>query len=245
MPKPAMTPSMATVESWTPSRRIRAAAAAESERIARELARLGARERELLAEVAAVQVARDELVSQQRTLDQFADGTATARPRGTGRRLRAVPQPTGEKRGAGVLRGAKIRETAVQVLVAAQGVEQPVHYRDWYALLVAKGYEAGGKEPMATFLTQIGRSPVVTRTTTAGVYVLDATFPARARRRLEALRAELAATQALAPDASVEQIAAARERRTRLTAEMHDAERQLDEALRSLGSTVADDGSSQ
>ena len=94
-----------------------------------------------------------------------------------------------------------------------------------------------GKDPLATFLTQIGRSPVVQRTTTSGMYVLDLEFPRRARERLTRLGAELSATQDLPAGATVEDIAAARERRAQLSAELQEAERHLEEALRALGET--------
>jgi hypothetical protein len=92
-----------------------------------------------------------------------------------------------------------------------------------------------GKDPLATFLTQIGRSPLVQRTTTSGMYVLDLEFPRRARERLARVAAELSATQDLSGNVTVEEIAAARGRRAQLTAELHETERQLEEALRALG----------
>lgn len=93
----------------------------------------------------------------------------------------------------------------------------------------------GGKDPLATFLTQVGRSPVVRRSTTAGMYLLDYEFVSRARQRLALLASELSATQDLPPSATVEQIGAARERRAQLMGEVHETERRLHEALRSLG----------
>jgi len=134
-----------------------------------------------------------------------------------------------------VLRGARIRETAVRVLAAHLQADAPVHYRDWFELLTAQGFMPTGKDPLATFLTQIGRSPVVQRTTTQGMYVLDLAFAERARERVARLSAELSATQDLSPNVTVEEIAAARERRAQLTAELQETERQLEEALRALG----------
>lgn len=231
-----MNPAMAT-ETWIPSRRIQAAAIAEHERVERELKRLDLRERELAAEIATVQAARAELEHQRNALNHFAHQREPS-PAGqrSGRRLRALSEPKkAATNGTMVLKGASIRETAVRVLAAKHEPESPVHYRDWFELLTAQGFIPGGKDPLATFLTQISRSPVVKRTTTAGVYLLDHEFVTRARDRLATLAAQLSDTQELLSDATVEQIAAAREHRARLTAEMHETERQLHEALRALG----------
>lgn len=237
MAEAAIAPAVAIAETWTPSRRMQAAAAAERERVDRELDRLTAREHQLAAELAAVQAARADLEHQRDVLDQFTHASENGTsPRKEGRRLRAVTggaQPDAD--GKTLLRGARIRETAVRVLAANARPDTPVHYRDWFALLTAQGFMPAGKEPLATFLTQVSRSPLVQRTTTSGMYVLDLNFPKRARERLARLVAELGEAQHQSSELAVEQIAAVRERRARLTAEMQETERQLEEALRSLG----------
>jgi hypothetical protein len=232
----AIAPHMAAADIWTPSRRMQAAAAAERERVERELSRLSVRESELAAELAAVQAARTELEHQRDVLDHFAhEGAQRRAPDSVVRRLRALPGTATAGNGSTMLRGARIRETAVRVLAANTQPEAPVHYRDWFELLTAQGFMPAGKDPLATFLTQVGRSPVVQRTTASGVYVLDQEFPKRARERLTRLTAELSETQQLSPGLSVDEIASARHRRSQLTAELHVTERQLEEALRSLG----------
>jgi hypothetical protein len=214
---------------------MQAAAAAGSERVERELARLCARESELAAQLPAVQAGRAELEHQRHVLNHFthardASGSADR----VGRRLRALPDagPTTTAEGVTRLRGARIRETAVRVLAGHNQPDAPVHYRDWFELLTAQGLMPAGKFPLATFLTQVGRSPLVQRTTTARMYLLDLEFPQRARAQLAAAQAE---TQELPPHATVDEIAAARERRATLSAQMQETERQLEEALRSLG----------
>jgi hypothetical protein len=102
-----------------------------------------------------------------------------------------------------------------------------------------EGFLPAGKDPVATFLTQVGRSPVVLRTSAAGTYQLDFSFPSRARERLKELGAELAAAQALPLNADVDDIGAARARRAQLTSEIQGTERALEEALRSLGDSPA------
>lgn len=237
MAEPAIAPNVAAADIWTPSRRMRAAATAERERVERELARLSIRESELAAELAAVQAARDELEHQRQVLNHFAHEDQPTRALDTAvRRLRALPASGAiATNGSTMLRGASIRETAVRVLAANTEPEAPVHYRDWFELLTAQGFMPAGKDPLATFLTQVGRSPVVRRTTASGVYVLDQEFPRRARERLARLAVELSGTQQLSAELTVDEIAAARERRAQLSAEMQVAERQLEEALRSLG----------
>jgi hypothetical protein len=125
----------------------------------------------------------------------------------------------------------------VRVLAANGQPEAPVHYRDWFELLTSQAFMPAGKDPLATFLTQVGRSPVVQRTTTAGMYLLDLEFPRRASERLAKLTAALAESQERSAGVTVEELAAARERRAQLTAELQETERQLEEALRALGHT--------
>jgi len=59
------------------------------------------------------------------------------------------------------LRGQRLREIAVEVLRVKRGVGTVIHYREWFALLADEGVRVGGRDPMATFLTQIGKAPEV------------------------------------------------------------------------------------
>jgi hypothetical protein len=97
------------------------------------------------------------------------------------------------------LRGQQLREEAVRILIEKRGIRQPIHYREWYGLLRDQGLVAAGKDPMATFLTQITRSPLVERVD-GGVYQVDpATVYQRARNELaEATRELTAAEETLA-----------------------------------------------
>ncbi len=61
----------------------------------------------------------------------------------------------------GELRGQRLREVAVEVLRRRRGVGVEIHYTDWFDLLVREGIRVGGKNPAATFLTQIGKAPEV------------------------------------------------------------------------------------
>lgn len=59
------------------------------------------------------------------------------------------------------LRGQRLQEIAVRVLTEQHPDGEPIHYKQWYALLREAGYSIGGKDPRATFLASINRSPHV------------------------------------------------------------------------------------
>lgn len=75
----------------------------------------------------------------------------------------------------GELRGKRLREIAVELLRQKRGDGAVVHYREWYKLLVDAGVKVAGRDPLATFLTQIARAPdVVSVRPRSGLYRLDA-----------------------------------------------------------------------
>jgi hypothetical protein len=59
------------------------------------------------------------------------------------------------------LRGQDLERVAVEVLQEERGADAEVHYREWFELLRARGYLVSGKQPINTFLAQIGRSNAV------------------------------------------------------------------------------------
>jgi hypothetical protein len=59
------------------------------------------------------------------------------------------------------LRGQRLREVAVEVLRQRRGVGVVIHYTEWFDLLTREGVRVGGKNPAATFLTQIRKLPQV------------------------------------------------------------------------------------
>jgi hypothetical protein len=130
-------------------------------------------------------------------------------------RLAPAPEPDEADDDGTVLRGPAIREAAVKVLVAQE--RDAIHYREWFDLLTRTGHEVGGKDPLAVFLTQISRSPAVTKGSRPGVYALDREAPQRLRRRIDELRRELPADHSL-----------------QLTKEILRQERALEEASRLL-----------
>lgn len=61
------------------------------------------------------------------------------------------------------LRGKRLRDVAVAILEREFGPGHIVHYRDWLGVLEAEGHRVGGKDPVATFLLQIGKAENVER----------------------------------------------------------------------------------
>jgi len=59
------------------------------------------------------------------------------------------------------LRGQRLREVAIEILRTELGAGESIHYRDWFRLVRAAGHRVAGKDPMATFLTQVSRSDAV------------------------------------------------------------------------------------
>jgi prefoldin subunit 5 len=146
------------------------------------------------------------------------------------------PQPEPEassERGGPVLRGPAIRVAAVKALLAHPQRPQALHYRRWFDLLEKAGYNVAGKDPLAVFLTQLSRSPLVCRSTQGGVYELDLQAPTRLRQRLEDLQAEL--RKLTAPvSSSTADLGSIRSQRTGLNLEINKVERALQEAQETL-----------
>jgi hypothetical protein len=59
------------------------------------------------------------------------------------------------------LRGERLREVALEVLQRLSASGDPVHYRIWFDALVDSGFRMSGRDPLATFLTQITRIDMV------------------------------------------------------------------------------------
>ncbi len=57
------------------------------------------------------------------------------------------------------LRGRRLQEVAVEIL--RRRSQEVIHYREWFSLLRAEGWEVAGRNPLNTFLTGIGRAEAV------------------------------------------------------------------------------------
>ena len=106
-------------------------------------------------------------------------------------------------------------------------------YREWYELMLGAGLTVAGKDPLAVFLTQLSRSPVLRKGTQPGVYELDRRAPATLRRRLEQLHIEM--RDLTRAPAATTGLASVRARRAELTSEVGRLEKALEEAERLLG----------
>jgi hypothetical protein len=56
------------------------------------------------------------------------------------------------------LRGRRLREIAVEVLRQRRQPGDVIHYREWFELLTRAGFRVAGRDPLATFLTQLARA---------------------------------------------------------------------------------------
>ena len=239
---------MATPERLPTSRRLQSAALAERERLSRELERLDRRAAALNAELTKLDSHRQELREQLALLARLAHSEADS-PFPT-RRLRPVAaddeanvradESMAQEAPLGVLRGARIREVAVLLLASSATPTRSIHYSKWYELVRGAGYGVAGREPVAAFLTQISRSPVVAKAGGPGVYALDLDAPVELRRRIGRLRAEILQLSS-SDETTAEGVAATRQRRSELSRALAEAERRLEEALRSLGQGEANE----
>ncbi|HEX7289536.1 MAG TPA: hypothetical protein VF250_00290 [Conexibacter sp.] len=63
-----------------------------------------------------------------------------------------------------MLRGQRLQEVAVGILRTKWEPGREIHYKQWFALVQEEGHRVGGKDPLATFLSQVHRAPEVERT---------------------------------------------------------------------------------
>jgi hypothetical protein len=205
-----------------PSRRLQRAAEAERGELRKTREQLMSKRDEVVSRLHELDEALAAVRDRETLLDQLAPAKANA----------AEAEPRDVSEAHELLRGPSIRKAAVRVLTATGGVEA-IHYREWFKLVRAAGYGVAGKDPLAVFLTQISRSPVVRKAAQAGVYELDLESPARLRRELSRLQRQL---RELADEPqSTLSLAQVRSSRERLTTAIGRLERGLEEAERVLG----------
>ena len=112
--------------------------------------------------------------------------------------------------------------------------EQEVHYREWFERLMAAGFAIGGKDPLASFLTNIRDSPAVARGSRQGYYKLDPDSAAPLEQQLGEVQAELADVErsidlAYADAEPSPRVEALREHRSHLRQTAKRLEAKLDE----------------
>jgi hypothetical protein len=211
-----------------PSARLLRAVAAERGDLERRRDGLLERRRRLQAELDEVEVSMVELDERLMLIVRLAgEDPSGEEPRiDTGE---GVPDPDAST----TLRGPAIRAAAVRVLLAHPRRPEALHYRQWFDLLTESGYLVEGKDPLAVFLTQLSRSPVVRRGTQSGVYELDLQAPARLRTRLQDLQAQLRELTTTVSSETTD-LSSIRDRRIALNLEIGKVEKALEEAEETL-----------
>lgn len=205
-----------------PSRRLLAAAAAERDGIERQRKQLLAYRQTLHAQIEELDAQLAELAERDLLIERLSGVNAHSEAHATP----SAQPPADEDRM--VLRGPAIRQTAVKLLLDDPRHPQALHYRDWFALLDQGGYAVAGKDPLAVFLTQLSRSPVVRRGTQSGVYELNLDAVGRLRHQLNERQRELRTLTSAA--ASATDLGGVRSQRTALTQEIDKLEKALEEA---------------
>lgn len=119
--------------------------------------------------VAAARAERDalavRLLDAQARIDHFEGRAAEAREQAEAlvASIRAIEEVAGLAPQMALceiseeLRGERLREVALEVLRRLSSSGDPVHYRIWFQALVDSGYRVLGRDPLATFLTQVSR----------------------------------------------------------------------------------------
>jgi hypothetical protein len=166
-----------------PSSSLVRAAAAESERIERTLSVLAQRRAALMVQMAEVDAQASELHERQRLLGLLVSKDETPE---SGKR-ESRPTTTSSR----TLKGRALRQVAGHLLWGTQSRDE-IHYREWFERVLAAGYAVGGKDPAASFLTNMRDSPAVVRGSRAGYYRLDPSSRERLAQTLSETQAELA-----------------------------------------------------
>jgi hypothetical protein len=135
-----------------------------------------------------------------------------------------------------LLAGAELRAMAVRVALRRAKINEPVHWRRWYGWLRAAGYDAAGKRPENTFLTQLSRSPLVHRSDQDGVYVLELERLRDEQAQLTALHDQLRQLPPPGQTSMLDDLGDLRDRRQQLQHSIAQSERALTEMVRVLAS---------
>jgi chaperonin cofactor prefoldin len=220
----------------SPSARLLRAVAAERNWLRRQRSALLKRRRRIQTQLDELDCAIAELDERLALISRLGDEDLAPEHRS------AKPEPEGSReRGGPVLRGPAIRAAAVKALLAHPQRPEALHYRRWFDLLAKAGYDVAGKDPLAVFLTQLSRSPLVRRSTQAGVYELDLQAPTRLRQQLEDLQAQLRKLTASASSSTAD-LGSIRSQRTALNLEINKVEKAFQEAEQTLHQDPATPG---
>ncbi len=211
-----------------PSSRFVRAAIAERDELLRHRGRLGAERDGVRDELRRLDEALGDVDQRVAILEQLIGPAPHDAHEAAGEKpTTGLETVHGELPAGQFVRGPAIRAAAVKVVLEQPEYIEALHYRRWYELTREAGYVISGKDPLAVFLTQITRSPVVRKTDQAGVYELDRQAPLRLRQRLDRLENELRELLAV----SAGDTPSSRARRHELDVAISQQERALEEAL--------------
>lgn len=213
---------------FSPSARLLKAVAAERNGLRRRRDALLKRRRRIQTQLDELDGAIAELDERLALISRLGDED----PAPSHQNAEPESETSAERRGP-VLRGPAIRAAAVKVLLAHPQRPEALHYRRWFDLLSKAGYDVAGKDPLAVFLTQLSRSPLVHRSTQGGVYELDLQAPARLRQQLEDLQGQLRTLTASASSSTAD-LGSIRSQRTALNLQISKVEKALQEAEETL-----------
>lgn len=147
----------------------------------------------------------------------------------------AVPTPAAtpaQRPANGAIKGRELRRVAGRLLWSAQR-DGEIHYREWFERVIAAGYAVGGKDPVASFLTNIRDSPAVLRGSAQGRYRLDP-------HGLETISQQIAETQAELADLEQSIARTDVETERRVIDALHRHRDELKQNLRSLQAKLAE-----
>lgn len=168
---------VAMPEAVRPSAALVRAAEAENERIERALETLNRRREALRGELAQLDRETERLHERRRALALAVGHEPEATTAKSAHETRT-------------LRGRALRRVAGNLLWQTEGVNE-IHYREWFERVLAAGFAVGGRDPAASFLTNVRNSPAVVRGTRPGYYRLDPEQRNRLRQELAEVQAEL------------------------------------------------------
>ncbi len=169
--------------SYSPSAAMVRTARNEIDRIERALAVTEQRRTALLAQLADLDAEVEGYARRRQLLAELAQVEQAAPTAQAG----VVPPPIAAR----AVRGRELRRAAGRLLWAWKGTD-PIHYREWFERVLAEGYATGGKDPAASFLTNIRDSPAVVRGSAQGFYRLDPSSVERVSQAIGEAQAELA-----------------------------------------------------
>jgi len=169
--------------SYSPSAAMVRTARNEIERVTRALEVIAQRRAALLAQVAALEAEAEGYERRRALLAELVEveGATPTAEVGSG-----APVPV-----ARAVKGRELRREAGRLLWRWRGLDG-VHYREWFERVLAAGYAVGGKDPAASFLTNVRESPAVVRGEGQGFYRLDLGSVQRVEQELAEAEAELA-----------------------------------------------------